>query len=109
MGTWWILPRACALISLGWGVTAWAVEVTQAEIENRRCLACHEQSHIGEMPAKDRRVMVVASTHPVKEAEAARPGLLVQRQTLAGSAHAALPCVRCQPPAQTLPPPTGSP
>ncbi|WP_428939545.1 hypothetical protein [Fontivita pretiosa] len=85
-----------------------AVEVTQAEIENRRCFACHAQSHIARVTGEQRRVMVAPATQPTTPAQdllTPRPGLLVGPEALQGSVHAGLACVACHPQASTLPHP----
>jgi cytochrome b subunit of formate dehydrogenase len=88
------------------------VEVSQAEIDNRRCLNCHGQSHIGTLSPADRRAMVApttrqASTRPTTHAAemSTRPGLYIATDALAASVHAKLACVQCHQDAKTLPHP----
>lgn len=78
-----------------------AVEVSQTELENRRCLNCHGQSHIGELKSGELRAMVAPS--PAQDAKAPRPGLFVPSGALASGVHKELSCVSCHAEAQTLP------
>jgi cytochrome b subunit of formate dehydrogenase len=81
-------------------------EVTQAEIESRRCLNCHGQSELAQALPASRRVMVAPSTAPVRAADTApRAGLYVKSDALTGSVHAKLSCVDCHTQAKTLPHP----
>ena len=80
-----------------------AVEIPQAEIENRRCLNCHGQSEIGQRTAEERRAMVAHPGGMEGSTAAARPGLFVTPETLMGSVHKDLSCVSCHADAQTLP------
>src|ERR1035441_1632713 len=67
------------------GGTVRAAEISDAEIENKRCLNCHGQSQIAELGPKERLQMVAvqgAATEP-----AIRPGLYTPAELLKGSIH----------------------
>jgi cytochrome b subunit of formate dehydrogenase len=106
MNSLWFMRGVCAgvLVMLLAGSVR-SAEVTQAEIDNRRCYNCHAQSQLADMPAKDRKVMVSATTQPVNEPEGPRPGLYIKGDTLDASVHAKLACVDCHTEAKTLPHP----
>ena len=83
-----------------------AAEVTETEIENRRCLNCHGQSHIATLSPKDRQPMVVATTQPSTQPVVERRASLFVPGTLLGSSvHAKIACTDCHAGAQTLPHP----
>lgn len=85
-------------------ITAKAVEVGRVEIENRRCLNCHGQSHIGELNAKERVQMLGATTQPAPATQPeTRPELFVDLNLLSGSRHATVACVDCHVEAKILP------
>lgn len=94
----WIVGVLIVSASAGW-----AAEVTQAEIDNRRCFACHAQQELGSRTFTERKVMLSATTQPAKVVEAPRPGLYVMPDTLAASIHAKLACVDCHTQAKALP------
>jgi cytochrome b subunit of formate dehydrogenase len=81
-----------------------AVELNEAELANRRCYACHNQSHMSDLTPQQRRSMVstVEGDQTAKES-ATRPGLYVTPTTLQDSPHAKLACVSCHTQAQQLP------
>ena len=85
---------------------------------DRRCLQCHGQDHIAELNPEERRSMVGTSLDPdgspsgsgetvplTGNEPAARPGLLVTRDSLGGSMHAGVSCVECHTDAAELPHP----
>ena len=78
-----------------------AVEVTQKDIQDRRCLNCHGQSRLATMPPGERAAMVAPATAP--STQPARPGLHVTSDALAGSVHKTLACIDCHRDAETLP------
>ena len=94
------LARAIGLLALAAG-RLHALELSPAEVQNPRCLACHGQPHIGELGAAERKAMVAG------EAPSAglgpRPELYLDPAIRAGSVHAELTCVACHPEAQKLP------
>ncbi len=99
----WIL--AAVVIGLAMA-QAGALEISQAEMENRRCLNCHGQSDIAMRTPQERASMVAPATQPAKwlaEAPKTRPGLYVTSDTLAKSVHASLACVDCHADAKDLP------
>jgi cytochrome b subunit of formate dehydrogenase len=108
MGSLWIIRTVraaiCAIL-LVFPAMSQAVEVSPAEIANRRCFGCHAQHEIGERSIKDRLVMVRPATEPVAEPEGPRPGLWVTTESLARSVHAKLACVDCHTQAASLPHP----
>ncbi|MGN6369234.1 MAG: hypothetical protein ACTHN5_13315 [Phycisphaerae bacterium] len=80
-----------------------AAELSDAEIQNHRCLTCHAQSHIAELTGAERYQMIAPNgTSPANEA-APRPGLYVPEKRLASSVHARVACVSCHTDARTLP------
>jgi len=97
-------PFLCVavLLTLIFAPRARAAELTDAQLQNRRCLECHGQAHIGELTAAERRQMV-ASTGAPATAPAARPELFIQDNPLAQSVHANIPCISCHPDARNLP------
>jgi cytochrome b subunit of formate dehydrogenase len=106
IGTKFLIGLSAAALALPVKVTV-AAEVSPAQIENRRCLNCHGQSRIAEMPPDERRSMVAAasasSLTPAAPPALKRPGLFVSEQSLAGNVHANLACVTCHDTAATLP------
>src|SRR5262245_6087640 len=83
-----------------------AVDVSQADIANRRCLACHGQSRLATLSPEQRIVMVAPATIPTTQPSApapTRPGLYLGTEALVGSVHAKLACVQCHSNAVTLP------
>lgn len=80
-----------------------AAEVSQADLENRRCQNCHSQSHIGQLSPRERAAMVAPSA--TANPPATRPGLYVPQNALAASVHAKLACTSCHAEAKTLPHP----
>lgn len=78
-----------------------AVEVTQKEIQDRRCLNCHGQSRLATMPPTERAAMVAAPTGP--STQPTRPGLHVTADALVNSVHKSLACIECHKDAETLP------
>jgi cytochrome b subunit of formate dehydrogenase len=106
---WSIVPScACAVVllmcSLG---SALAVEVSPAEIANRKCAECHSQPHIATLSAAERQTMVAPATRPSGKPEPAgpRPELLVDAKTLQDSSHAKIACNSCHVETATLPHP----
>jgi cytochrome b subunit of formate dehydrogenase len=79
-----------------------AVEVTQNQIQNRRCLNCHGQSRLATLPPTERAAMVAPGTQPAST-QPTRPGLHVTPESLSGSVHASLACLDCHADAATLP------
>ncbi|HVT88695.1 MAG TPA: hypothetical protein VHD56_07585 [Tepidisphaeraceae bacterium] len=92
-----------AVLALVLGGSLRAAEVSTAEIENRRCLNCHGQSQMAQMPPEERQVMVAATTQPSSQPELRRPGLYVRRDALDDSVHDKLACSDCHTQAKTLP------
>ena len=84
-----------------------AAEISEAEIQNRRCLgACHGDSKIADLGPKERLQMIDPSAvNPAVAANAAakRPGLLVVGEPLSISVHKDLACVACHKDAVVLP------
>jgi len=77
-------------------------EYTEAELENRRCLQCHGQSHIGEISPEQRREMI-APLGAGTSGPATRPELYTPGEKLASSVHGKLACISCHPTAKSLP------
>ncbi len=92
-----------ALLLMALPSTAVAVELTDAQLANRRCYNCHAQEAIATMPPAQRRTMVAQAKIDPGPAPAARAGLLVSPDLLAGSTHGGLACVSCHADAQDLP------
>jgi cytochrome b subunit of formate dehydrogenase len=84
-----------------WPTTA-SAQVSRQDLENRRCLNCHGQGHIADLPLSQRRSMVAPDTTAGVE-PGPRPGLFVPAQTFSGSPHEALACIDCHAEAATLP------
>jgi cytochrome b subunit of formate dehydrogenase len=95
---------------------------TDPQNPDRRCLACHGQPHIAELGPEERAQMVATWLGPAagpraepgpaepprqdEEVAATRPGLYVQREDLAHSAHPEVHCVECHEDAERLPHPS---
>src|SRR4051812_45773428 len=94
---WW----AVALVALIGG-RARGAEISDAELQNKRCFTCHAQSHIGEMSPPERQQMVAATTGATEKA-GARAELYVAENRLARSVHGKVACVSCHTDAKTLP------
>lgn len=63
---------------------------------DRRCLECHGQPHIGQLPPGERAAMVApGGPAPPERADPRRPGLYVRPEALTGSVHAGLRCTDC--------------
>ncbi len=90
------------LMVLSTGV-ARAREVADAEIENRRCLNCHGQSHIAVLSPTERASMVAPSDRISEDAPATRPRLYIPGSDLTRSVHAAIACTDCHLGMETLP------
>jgi len=87
--------------------------------DNRRCLQCHGQEHIGELNPEERLSMVgtwLGTDEPAPEEEGApsehelrgdepltRPGLYILPDALSGSVHEDVSCVECHTDAARLP------
>ncbi len=84
--------------------SAYALELNEAELANRRCYACHNQSHMSELRPQERRLMVevLESTETTRQPET-RPELHITPETLQQGPHSKLACVSCHPTAQQLP------
>ena len=82
-----------------------AVALSPSDIENRRCLNCHGQSDIGQLNPTERRSMIAALGEPGPAEPAARPGLYIGPDALAGSIHANTACADCHQNARQLPHP----
>ncbi len=88
-----------------------AVDVSEAEIQNKRCLDCHGQSHIATLSPQERREMIAPGVGPAPATEApTRPELYLEPGKpgaagggLAASVHAKAACVSCHANAKTLP------
>jgi cytochrome b subunit of formate dehydrogenase len=78
-----------------------AVEVSEKEMQNRRCLNCHGQSRMASLSPADRAGMVAPGTQP--STRPIRPGIHVTADSLAGSVHKSLGCVDCHRDAAKLP------
>ncbi|MHC4413751.1 MAG: hypothetical protein ACYS0G_00550 [Planctomycetota bacterium] len=102
---------AGAVLAIGSAPTAGSAPGFQdrlrAEAENRRCLECHGQKHLADLPWEERLPMVAhAPDRPAApETRAARPGLYVGPDPLRYSVHADLVCVDCHGDAGALPHP----
>src|SRR3954447_7229116 len=81
-----------------------AVDLSPAQIANKRCLDCHGQSRMAQLTPDERTPMVVASTQPTTR-PVSRPGLFVAGSGLSQSVHAKLACVQCHTQAISLPHP----
>jgi len=102
---WLIRGLFAAVAIVVWTQTASAAEVTQAEIDNRRCFACHGQSSWGQADRATRRIAVAPATNPADEPEGPRPGLYLKPEALSISVHSKLACVDCHSQAKSLPHP----
>lgn len=92
---------ACLAVCVPAG-SAGAVEVQQAQIDNRRCFGCHGQSDIAQYTPAQRGMMVASPRDPA-QAPAARPELFTPPTALSTSVHKDLACVSCHAQAATLP------
>jgi len=95
-----ILGAALFLLACTW---VKGVEVSQAEIANRKCLGCHGQSRMATLGPADRLSMVAPGSANAKDELPARPGLYVKEEALGGSVHKSLACVDCHAAATQLP------
>ena len=88
------------LVTLGGRI--WAIELTDAELSNRRCFNCHGQQHIADLDAAERAGMVTGSQEAT-EPSGPRSELLIDAAMLQQGVHATLACVACHADAQELP------
>jgi cytochrome b subunit of formate dehydrogenase len=100
------LPQLLALLALVLfsGRSVRADEISDAEIQNRRCYACHGESKIATLSYRERLTMVNPATAPAAGPDQ-RPALYIAKDhdPLVGSAHKNLACVTCHPDANVLP------
>ncbi len=82
--------------------SAVAAQSAWPEASDRRCLNCHGQPHIAQLPPAQRRSMV-SGIDPDTPTPAVRPGLHVDPQALRNSVHADISCVSCHRDAVDLP------
>ncbi len=82
-----------------------AVEMTDADIENKRCFNCHGQSRITDLAPSEWRTMVSDPGSMDARARVAepRPGLFTPPDALHDGPHADLTCIRCHEDADELP------
>src|ERR1041385_6361759 len=99
------MRRVCAVIALLICSRVLAVEVSPAEIANRRCLNCHGQSRLATLPPAERATMLAPSTKVAASQPATRPEIYLGDNPLRASVHAQLECVACHQNAKTLPHP----
>src|SRR4051794_15879511 len=81
-GFWVVLGLVITLIG---GVTRGA-DISEAEVQNRKCTGCHGQSNIAEFPPEVRRQQVDASALSGPQ-PATRPELYITQEKLKGSVH----------------------
>ena len=83
-------PFLCVavLLTLIFAPRARAAELTDAQLQNRRCLECHGQAHIGELTAAERRQMVSSKESQKSEKESQKRGLVEQLSNLDGDLNA---------------------
>src|SRR4051812_1790950 len=100
--------RPCAWCFIAWAVSllvvaslARGVEVSEKEIQSRKCLDCRGQSRIATLTPADRVGMIAPGTQP--STRPTRPEIHVTRESLARSVHASLACVDCHQGAAKLP------
>lgn len=111
-----LIAAALALAAVHAGPNVHAQIANLNKDPNQRCMQCHGQAHIADMPPAERRTMVgtwlgsdakptgAAQTEPLKGDEpAARPSLLVHQDALLSSPHAKVKCVECHVDAEKLP------
>ncbi|MHB1156713.1 MAG: hypothetical protein ACYC26_07725 [Phycisphaerales bacterium] len=91
---------------------AGALELDKAELANRRCFACHGQSHIADLTPAERRSMIQADapaagskTNAADGLPGARPDLYIAPGALQQGSHTAMACVSCHTAAERLPHP----
>ncbi|MEZ6319361.1 MAG: hypothetical protein R3B49_11525 [Phycisphaerales bacterium] len=86
-------------------------------MDDKRCLQCHGQEHIGELDPAERLTMVGTWLEgerpegasdpevgePAGDEPATRPGLFIRPHALSGSVHGELRCVECHEDAAQLP------
>ncbi len=103
--SWAILPFfLVAIVFAALVPQAQAVEISEAQLANRRCLNCHGQSHTGELSPAERQAMVApGTTDATSSQKATRPELYVAPDAFAKSVHQNLPCVSCHADAESLP------
>lgn len=82
---------------------ALAAELSDAELQNRRCFNCHGQRHIVDLDPHQRAGMVAGSDQALPEQTGVRPGLFVAPDALRGSVHESVACVACHTDAAELP------
>jgi cytochrome b subunit of formate dehydrogenase len=105
-----ILSHCRLFVWVGFALGLWiarstlAVEIGRVEIENRRCLQCHGQSHIAELSPKERVQMLSATTQPAPASQPeTRAELFVDLAVINSSKHASVACVDCHQDAKALP------
>jgi len=79
-----------------------AAPVDEATIENKRCVDCHGQKKIIDLPIDERRTMLDAPAD-YKLEPGPRPGLYVTAKDLAHSVHAGAVCISCHVDSRELP------
>ena len=80
------------------------MEISDVELANRRCMECHGQARIGEMPQAERTAMVGLKDPGKANGPAARPGLFFSSPLLSG-VHKGTRCVDCHLNMEQLPHP----
>ena len=84
---------------------AHALQLNKAELANRRCYACHGQSHIADLSPTERRLMIIPNATDLAGEPETRPELYLPPDALKASPHSKLACVSCHTTAKQLPHP----
>jgi cytochrome b subunit of formate dehydrogenase len=98
----WIILAVVLCIGCLFVRAASATDLTQAEIQSRRCLNCHAQQRMAQLAPSDRAMMVAPATQPTTPV-AVRPDLYVPSDTLSSGPHSKLSCTDCHKDATGLP------
>jgi hypothetical protein len=95
----------CVTLALLGSRSALAVEISDTELQNRRCLNCHGQSRIAQMSPEERASMVGAKNAAAQSSvPTTRPTLYIATPKLLG-VHTDLRCIDCHKDISDLPHP----
>ncbi len=97
------LAAAIAVATCVLAAICFAEPVPQSVLDNKKCLDCHGQKKIIDLPADERITMLDAPRDQPLPEHGPRPGLHVTARDLAGSVHANVGCVECHADAAELP------
>jgi cytochrome b subunit of formate dehydrogenase len=99
----WAALLAGAAIALTATMPARAAETPEVVLQNKRCLDCHGQEKIVNLPPDERRTMLDAARDEPLPPAKPRPGLYVTADQLKAGVHGDVTCVSCHADAEKLP------